>query len=77
MTFELDELNTGLISEWMKKVEEIFQKLKEEKLPKNRREYDHVIELTQEIIFSSPLILTRFEEQEIIKTYLNDMLRKR
>ena len=42
----------------------------------SRGEYDHAIELTQETIPSSPLIPTRPKEQEIIKTYLDDMLKK-
>ena len=47
------------------------------RLSESREEYDYVIELTQEIISPSLLILTRFEKQEIIKTYLDDILRKK
>ena len=77
MTFELDELDIDFISGWIKKVEEIFQKSEKKRLLESRREYDHVIEFIQETIFSSSLIPTRFEKQEIIKTYLNDILRKK
>ena len=45
MTFELNELNIDFISEWIKKVEEIFQESKKKRLSENKREYDHVIEL--------------------------------
>ena len=77
MTFELDELDVGPIPEWIKKIEVIFQKFRKKELSKNRKEYDHAIELIQETISPLPLILTRFEKQEIIKIYLNDMLRKK
>ena len=44
MTFELNKLDTSLIPEWIKEIEEIFQKLKEEKLSENKKKYDYVIE---------------------------------
>ena len=76
MTYEIDNLKINSISEWMKEIEKVCQELKREELPKNKEEYDHVIELIQETILSSSLILTRSKKQEIIKTYLNDILRK-
>ena len=77
MTFELDEIDVDLVPEWMKKMKEIFQELEKERLPKNRREYDYTIELTQKVIFSSLLISTRSKKQKIIKTYLNNILKKK
>ena len=76
MTCELSGLKTNPIPGWMKEVEEICQEQEKRELPESRGEFDHVIELTQETISSSSLILTRSEEQEIIKTYLDDMLKK-
>ena len=45
MTFELDELNTGFIPEWIREIKEIFQESEKRRLPENKREYDYVIEL--------------------------------
>ena len=58
MTYEIDNLEIDSISEWIKKIEKICQKQKRKKLSKSRKEYDHVIELTQETISSFSLILT-------------------
>ena len=76
ITYEINNMETSPIPEWIKEVEDICQEKKRKKLLKSRREYDHAIELIQKTIPPSLLILTRLEEQKIIKTYLDDMLKK-
>ena len=46
MTYEIDNLETDLISEWMKEIKEICQEREREKLLESKKEYDHVIKLT-------------------------------
>ena len=76
ITYEINNLKTSPIPEWMKEVEKVCQEQERKELPESKREYDHAIELIQETISSFLLISTRSKKQEIIKTYLNDMLKK-
>ena len=62
MIYEINNLKTSSIPEWMRKVKKVCQKQERDNLLENKEEYDHTIELTQETISSSSLILTRPKE---------------
>ena len=64
------------ILEWLKDLKEVFETISEEELPSSRIEIDHEIILKIETIKPSSFILTRSEE-EIVKKYLNEMIKKK
>ena len=52
-------------------------KTKKKKLLENKKKHDNVIKLIKNTILSLLLISTRLKEQEIIKIYLDIMLKKK
>ena len=65
------------ILEWLKNLKEIFETISKEKLSLSYEKVDHKITLKTKKIKSSSLILTRSEEQQIVKKYLNEMTKKK
>ena len=72
------KLNTikNEISNWLRDLKKVFETISEEELPLSREEVDYKITLKTKEIKLLSLIVTRSEEQQIIKEYLNKMLRK-
>ena len=64
------------LSNWLKRYEQVFQ-LKKTRLSTRRKGIDYVITLREPKSKSSLLISTKFEEQQFIKNYLDDLFRKR
>ena len=58
-------------------MKKIFETIPEGKLPSRRDEIDHEIILKIEKIKSSSLIPIKLEEQEIIKEYLNEIMKRK
>ena len=65
------------IPEWLKDLKKIFETISERELSSSRVGVDHEIILKTETIKSSSFILIRSKEQEIVKKYLDKMMKKR
>jgi hypothetical protein len=57
-------------------MKDCFGDLSENELPPRRQGVDHEIELTTNGLKPSPLISTKPEDQQFIKNYLDEQLRK-
>ena len=64
------------ISEWLKDLRGIFETISEEELLSRRDEVNYEITLKTKKIKPSLLISIRSEKQEIIKKYLNEIIKK-
>ena len=64
------------ILKWLKNLKKVFETIFEEELPSSRDKVDHEIILKIKEIKPSLLISTKSKEQEIIKEYLDEILRK-
>ena len=64
------------ISKWLKNLKKVFETISKEKLLSSRKRVDHEITLKTNEIKSSSLISIRLEKQQIVKNYLNEMLKK-
>ena len=66
----------GEILKWLKNLKKVFSTISEEKLLFSRKEIDYEIKLRTKEIKSLLLISIRLKKQQIIKKYLNKMLKK-
>ena len=64
------------ISEQLKDLKKVFKTISKEELSSRRYEVNYEITLKTERIKSLLLILTRLEKQEIVKEYLNEIMKK-
>ena len=64
------------ILEWLNGLEEVFRTIPERELSPSREGVDHEITLINNKIKPSLLIPTRPEEQQIVKEYLDEMMKK-
>ena len=64
------------ISKWLKNLKRVFETISKRKLLSYYERIDYEITLKTEKIKSLSLISIRLEEQEIVKEYLNIMIRK-
>ena len=64
------------ISKWLKDLKEIFETILKGELLFNREGVNYEINLKTEEIKPLLLILTRLEEQQIVKKYLDEMMKK-
>ena len=64
------------IPEWLKDLKEVFGEISERELLSYRNEVNYEITLKIKKIKPLLLILIRLEKQEIIKKYLNEMIKK-
>ena len=65
------------ISEWLKNLKKIFKTIFERELLLSYERVDHEITLKIKKIKSLSLILIRLEEQQIVKKYLNEIIKKK
>ena len=72
----MSNMETTELPNWLKEYEQVFQS-KKTGLSSRRKGVNHVINLKEPEPKSSLLISTKLEEQQFIKNYLDDLLRKR
>ena len=64
------------IPDQLKDLTEVFKTILEGELSLSYEEVNHEIKLKTKKIKSSPLISIRLKEQQIVKKYLNEIIRK-
>jgi hypothetical protein len=64
------------LSSWLEDIEDCFGDLSKDELLSRRQGVDYRIKLTTDGLKPSLLILTKPEDQQFIKDYLNEKLRK-
>ena len=65
------------ILEWLKNLKEVFKIISKKKLLFSRERVDHEITLKTKKIKSLLLISIKLEEQQIMKKYLNEIIKKK
>ena len=64
------------ILEWLNDLRKVFETILERELSPRRKRVNHEITLKIKKIKSSLLISIRLKKQEIVKKYLNEIIRK-
>lgn len=73
---ELNQTEIEKISDWLEDLVQVFEKFPDKRLSLIRPEMDHEINLIQESILSVLLISEKPQDHEIVKAYLDKILKK-
>ena len=76
-TIWLHSMETAKVPAWLDDMKEVFEDPPEGELPKEKREFDHEINLTVDSLLKKLVILLRPDNQAFVKDYLDTMLRKK